>query len=86
MELGFRGGEAAVKGNKVRVIIVARGRTGRRHKTLRKHDRERPASAGLEVLDLLLLLGRHCLFLQEEEGSVGVDVQHLVLGGRHVIN
>ncbi|KAF3449927.1 hypothetical protein FNV43_RR06006 [Rhamnella rubrinervis] len=54
---GLCGGDMAVEGNKVGVVIVARGRTGGRHIALRKHDRERPASAGrLEVLDLLSLI------------------------------
>lgn len=94
IDLGFCGGEvAAVEGDRLGVVVVARGRTGGRHKTLWKHDRESlagaAAGAGLEVLDDDLLplgllcrrrcfLGRRRLFLRVEEGSAAVDVPHSV--------
>lgn len=68
---------------------MARRRTRRRNKTLRKHDRER-SRPGFQVLDLLLSLPHHFSILslllvdsfaiQNERWGV-LDVEQLVLGG-----
>ncbi|EEF42668.1 conserved hypothetical protein [Ricinus communis] len=52
--LGFCGSsEIAIKGNsKVGLVVMAWRRAGRRNKTLRKHNRERP---GFKVLDPLII-------------------------------
>ena len=81
--LGFLGGEVAVEGDGVGVIVVARRRARRRDKTLGEHGWERPCSEALGCLlppppPLLLLVID--FFVQGKWWGV-LDVEQLVACG-----